>query len=562
MLLMSALRWVPVVLRRSRGRFLSRRRAARLVVRLRSAVLRRRWVVLLCRSYTSMGRVRRLHCLRGMTLSVTVRGGGASASASVDVAPAAVTLFSERGLVKAQDVDGREIGLSRPARPERAVTVYATGCGVTTDLEALAPGAWFTAPSPVPDLDVSRVRLSDGSAVAVPVRGYFVPEIPGVCAYEFTLPSVPTGIAVLEAGLWGVTSTAELPVAAGTSVGGTLRAPTFTMSDGKVRTLDTIVGRITSDAGSWSLTRSPNNHFLVDASGNATIKLSGDGWERFERTLPVGEGVALDLPMIPHLIYPDVKGDYDRETRTWSNAGWTDPHSGLWQGVTNGGDVSLLTMLRALGVNASNPACREGTMTWPIGATIPVYIDPSRQPFYDERGRLLLGATSGPKAGVDAIKEMLRDYADRTGRRIDLRSEPTAPVERITYSTPLNPIAIMYNGVYIQFVPSSELPPGYAAAVAVSPNYAHYAIGTLPCTGITGALISITNTMGYYNDLGNGAGAHEFSTAVGYGVSGRVPFATDNLGYYARPAWSPRDLDGRRMMEHLGPNVDLARYGQ
>jgi hypothetical protein len=476
----------------------------------------------------------------------------------VDVAPAAVSLFSERGLVTAQDVDGREIGLSRPARPERAVTVYATGCGVTTDLEALAPGAWFTAPSPVPDLDVSRVRLADGSTIAVPVRGYFVPESPGVCAYEFTVPRVPTGIAVLEAGLWGVTSTAELPVATGSSVGGTLRAPGFTMSDGKVRTLDTIVGRVTSDAGSWSLTRSPNDHFLVDASGSATITLSGDGWERFERTVPVGAGVALDLPMIPYLIYPDVKGDYDRETRTWSNAGWTDPRSGLWQGVTTGGEVSLLTMLRALGVNASNPACREGTMTWPIGATIPVYIDPSQQPFYDEQGRLLLGATSGPKAGVDAIKEMLLDYADKTGRRIDLRSEP---FERITYSTPLTYNALMYNGVYIRFVPSSELPPGYAAAVAVYPNYGHFA-GLPPCTPITGALISITNTAGYYHDLGHGFGAHEFSTAVGYGVSGRVPFASDNLGWGARSVWSARDLDGRRMMEHLGPNVDLARYGQ
>jgi hypothetical protein len=64
------------------------------------------------------------------------------------------------------------------------------------------------------------------------------------------------------------------------------------------------------------------------------------------------------------------------------------------------------------------------------GAIIPVYIDPNGQPFFDERGNLLLGATSAPKSGVDAIREMIAAHAEKTGQRFELRGEPLAAISR------------------------------------------------------------------------------------------------------------------------------------
>jgi uncharacterized protein (TIGR03437 family) len=491
-------------------------------------------------------------------ISVLVHAAGEEASIPAELLPASVTPFRDAGLVKATGADDATIGLSRPARPGETVFVYATGCGIAPDLAALAPDQQPTEPYPAPGLDVSRLHFADGSTTDVAATGTFLPAVPGTCVYALQIPeSTPTGIATFEAGLWGVTNKiAQVPIADGKTVGGTLRAPAFMLSDEQPRALDTIVGTVSSEAGVRDITRSPNNHFLVDASGDATIALAGEGWEQYHNTVAVDGNVALDLPMLPRLVYTDVRGDYDRETRTWSNAGWYDPLWEAWRGSTTGGEVSLLTILRALGVNATNTSCRESTFTWPQGAIIPVYIDPNRQPFYDEQGNIMLGATSGPKPGVDAIKEMLQDYTAKTGRQFDLRQEP---LEKITYNNGKRDVEV-YNGIYIQFVPSSELA-GAAGRTGVFPNDAHHDLGTKPCGPITGAIISIDYTSGYYSSLGNGVGAHEFSTAVGYGASGRVPFTTDNLGPASRSVWSTRDTDGRRMLEYLGPQIPLEKFG-
>lgn len=327
------------------------------------------------------------------------------------------------------------------------------------------------------------------------------------------------------------------------------------MSDGMTRTLDTITGSITSDTGTMPLTVNQDGNSLTPARGNTTIGTNGNTeWESYTNTTTVNGPTTLpNIIAFPNVQYPttDVKGDYDRTTRTWTNIGYNDPIFG-WTGATNGGTVTLLEMTDYLSTNGYNSACTDITVAFTrADQPLKIFIDPTNQPYYNPtpnaigQNVLLPAGTTLPNAiaGSDIVWQQLLASPAHGGPTFQQLTE--------------NPVAAGIDGIYFQF--SNDLPPGYGGTTIDQPSGSG---NSRPCLPIANAT-SISVTM-WGDTAGVAATArHEvLGRAVGYAWHNSSPFGTDNMAALESGTDTARDLDGRKIQQALGPGVDISRYGQ
>jgi uncharacterized protein (TIGR03437 family) len=439
------------------------------------------------------------------------------------------------------------------------LSLYLTGLGIPTNHPAPPLGIPAPIPQSVDDLLLAR-------DVSVIINGKPLPREnilytgygPGLIIQQINIlpptdtPSGANNITVCAADACSNSVTVFM-TNTNDYIAGSLTNPGI-MSDAKTRTLSTITGTATSDLGTDTIAVNKDGNYLARAKGKTTLGLPATtAWESYQDTVTAnGATIIPTIPAFPHIVYDDVKGDYDPTTYfgTWNNTSYYDPLWNEWRGTPGGGPVTLFNMVRSLSTDHGNsPACPDVTMMWAReDEPIKIYLDTSGQPYYDPNPSitgahaLIQNGTipANAIAGTDVLWQELQASPGRGGPSFRRVSQPLAPQEHgatfkfatLTWGTGLT-------GLYSSSGPNPQCEPIARATTVI-----------LPTMGTTDGVAA--------------AGRHELlSRVTGYGSNGNFsPFMTDNIGTGAHVTDSARDLDGRKMAEFLGFGINLSKYAK
>jgi len=515
-------------------------------------------------NYVSPGQINALTPnIPGTGKLVVSNGGVASAAQPLVVNQTGLGLFNADHVAAAiNNPAGTIHGPGAPIAPGDPVSIYATGCGPTTSTQQYPTGSGTIT---LENTQIPAVRLNGVVSGAVLYAG-MAPGLPGVCQFNIGIPNaLPAGAYTitlsLNDGTDVVGDSADIFIAldGSSTAAGVVRSPGV-MSDGIKRPLESIVGTATSDLGTNQFSVTPNGHYLAFASGSTTLDFAGnDSWEHYheeaqDATTVKGNTVFAPIAAFPHVVYTDVKGNYNRDTRTWDTTSYDSTSAGGWLGTPGGGPVTLFDMVHSLATNGLNPACMETVIMWPRANTpIKVFIDPTNQPYYDAVTNNLITGSPPPDAisGLSATLQVLAASPGLGGPAFQ--------------SIDHDPLAVGENGIEIQFLPNI----GLAGGSSIYPYYHNLRA----CGLITSAFTEINpaiDTLKYFRATIR----HEVSRDTGYGSSSAPtstssPFGNDNMvqnGYTPNFADSWRDLDGRKMIEFFRdfgyPAADLRKYAK
>ena len=371
--------------------------------------------------------------------NITVhRQGIDSMSATVDVLPQAPGIFVYNTTNDDGTLNVRDIGISQledytlqgPSNPvflgKNALILYVNGLGIPDDGSAPPLGS----PSPLspllhtPGVDVF-VNGNKLPANDVPFAGYSPTLI--VDTVAILLPDdLPTGANNVKICAGNVCSPEVTVFMTNTKdyLAGNISSP-GTMSDGKDRKLESIVGF----ANGQPMKINKDGNYLVPAQGTVDVSLAASSdWESYKDTFTAnGSTLAPQIKAFPHIVYTDVKGDYDRNAHAWSNTSYIYPLTQQWRGTPGGGDVTLLDMVHYLATNGTNPACMETVLMWErADEPIKIYLDPSNQPYFDPvtGGNTNQFPSANPISGVDVLWQELATSPSRGGPTFQRVNQP------------------------------------------------------------------------------------------------------------------------------------------
>jgi hypothetical protein len=299
------------------------------------------------------------------------------------------------------------------------------------------------------------------------------------------------------------------------------------MSDAVVHPLDAFNGTATSSLGPATFNVSSRGNYVFAATGTTTFTLAGNGvWEDYQDTLN-GKSPTMNDTILgfPHIVYPDVLGDYDRNSQTWSNTGGYYV-GGQWYGATNGGPVTLFDMIHYMTTTPYDQQYPQVVQNWESN-TIPIYLDPTGQPyygppdFYGDRHLIPNGSTipANSMSGTDILWQMLQ-------------SSPTTGGSAFT-RLDHDPRTTGEPGIYFQF------------------NNNPQALGWMGESGVTTTgyriVNAVTNIIPIIVDSFSltAAGSHELpGRDAGCGSNtNSSPFASDNMAASGNTYDSARDFD-------------------
>jgi uncharacterized protein (TIGR03437 family) len=441
-----------------------------------------------------------------------------------------------------------------------SIALYLNGMG--TPVDGVAPALGNPAPVPLDGSQLLHVRDVD-----VYINGAKVPQeskvfngyAPGLIIHQLNIvpPSgTPSGANTVRVCTQDATPVCSQDVTVFMSntndyVVGNLSDPGL-MSDKKARSLDNVAGTAKSDAGTNAV-RVSNGNYLAPAKGTVELAFGGNSdWESYKDTVTTtgGATVVPPVPAFPHVTYTDVKGDYNRNTREWTNVSYIDPVFKDWRGAAGGGEVKLFDLVQYLATNGTNPDCAEELHMWERkDEPIKIYLDATGEPTYDPvTGGICPTYCSGldPAKAVRGTDILLQELNASPGR-----GGPT--FERIDH----DPLKADEHGITVKF--SDDLPAGWGGASGILP----YGRDSRACGPITSVETSILVRAGSIPSVA-AIGRHEIlGRGAGYGTSMTgilSPFYSDNAKGYVND--SARDLDGRKLVEFLGYGVDLVKYGK
>jgi hypothetical protein len=127
--------------------------------------------------------------------------------------------------------------------------------------------------------------------------------------------------------------------------------------------------------------------------------------------------------------------------------------------------------------------------------------------------------------------------------------------QRIDY----DPLVAGEQGLTVRFAEQSTMP----GAMGLTWNHGATDVQNTTCTPITSAETHIVANMG--DSGGLVAVAWHEGGRIGYGsnpTGALSPFLQDNMSAWGTRKETGRDIDGRKMVEYLGPGVDLSKYAK
>jgi len=516
--------------------------------------------------------------------TITVNNQSSATSAAITILDRAPGIFSysttnSDGTINFRNLAAAEFddySVHSPTNPLKigtnTLTLYVNGLGVPTNgpapaLGSPAPGATLLYTQPI----TAYLNNQPLPASNILFAGYAPTLV--IDQVNLSIPnSAPSGanaIKICAGSLCSPTVTVFMTSAQNYLVGN-IAVPSVSMSDNQIRTPDTVAGGIISSAGTQPLIVNSDGNYLTPAQGpTAIILIASNLWESYlESTTVNGPTIDNQIKAFPHVTYSDVKGNYDRATGAWTNVGYQDPLLG-WQGVTDGGIVTLLDMVLFEATpwvynngSATNgqPICTNfnTTLGWnKLNFPLEVYLDPTNQPYYNpvptstgDHGicPLYCNGTTPPNAleGTELLWQALSN-SQRYG---------LPPIARAARPIPADEPGLNFSWVLPNTVITST------GATTITP--------ILPCNYIRHTLTYMDNNEGTSGSI-LGAGVHELRRATGYGSNGASsPFQTDNESIGASIAYvngdiipsTARDTDGSNMVLFLGPDVDMSKYGQ
>jgi uncharacterized protein (TIGR03437 family) len=313
-------------------------------------------------NYAGPGQINALTPKFPGTYNLAVQNGSATTSTKLTTLSDSIGVYANNHLGATINQNGTIHWYDNPAKSGDIVSVYANGGGPVTSTQDL--GTYTLYNTAMPTVTVSTPGGT--FPVTVTYAGKH-PLYEGLWQYNIRLPSnLPTGAVKVHFALNGNTDDTELLIAPDNNVvGGVITNPGI-MSDGVIRKQSSFTATSTSDLGSNAFLISDNGNYVATALGKTTLSLIGNGvWENYTDTMTVNAPTILpNIPGFPHIVYNDVKGDYNRDTRVWTNTSYYDPLFLQWRGTPGGGQVTLFDMVHYLATNEQNPACMEIVNMW------------------------------------------------------------------------------------------------------------------------------------------------------------------------------------------------------
>ena len=441
-------------------------------------------------------------------------GGQASTSTPVNVKPQAPGVFvyntaNPDGTTNAKNLAIGlldEATLQSPTTPvwpgKNTLTLYVNGLGKSTDAGQLPLG--MTAPLS-PPLHTAGVQVYVNGTQLPSSSVTFAGYAPTLIIDEVAITppdNLPTGANSVKICAGDVCSPEVTVFMTNTRdyLAGNISSP-GTMSDGKDRKLESIVGF----ANGQPMNVNKDGNYLVPVQGTVDISLAASSdWESYKDTFTAnGSTVAPTIKAFPHVVYTDVKGDYDRNAHGVVECSYIYPPTQQWRGTPGGGDVTLLDMVHYMATNGTNPSCAEIVDMWMrYDEPLKIYFDPTGQPFFDPvtGGNTMQFPSDNPISGVEILWNELVQHAAAQHFNVSINLFFNLSTE---------------HGINFKFEDPEKMA-GFGGLTAAYP----FAIDETACSPIIGASMTIDRTSG--SRIGVAAvGRHELlSRAVGYGASG------------------------------------------